>query len=108
MVNSKIKTLDELQQITTGLKSEGKKVVHCHGVFDLLHIGHIKHFEEARSLGDCLVVTITPDGYVNKGPNRTAFTTALISSPVLPMTMVSNAGWKKPWTSTVMKVICSL
>ena len=77
MVNSRIKTLDELQQITTGLKSEGKKVVHCHGVFDLLHIGHIKHFEEARSLGDCLVVTITPDEYVNKGPNRPAFTTAL-------------------------------
>ncbi len=61
MVNSKIKTLEELQQITTDLKSKGKKVVHCHGVFDLLHIGHIKHFEEARSLGDCLVVTITPD-----------------------------------------------
>ncbi len=77
MVNSKIKTLDELQQITTGLKSKGKKVVHCHGVFDLLHIGHIKHFEEARSLGDCLVVTITPDEYVNKGSNRPAFTTAL-------------------------------
>ena len=77
MVNSKIKTLEELQQITTDLKSKGKKVVHCHGVFDLLHIGHIKHFEEARSLGDCLVVTITPDEYVNKGPNRPAFTTEL-------------------------------
>ena len=77
MVNSKIKTLDELQQITADLKSKGKKVVHCHGVFDLLHIGHIKHFEEARSLGDCLVVTITPDEYVNKGPNRPAFTTEL-------------------------------
>ena len=77
MVNSKIKTLDELQQITADLKSKGKKVVHCHGVFDLLHIGHIKHFEEARSLGDCLVVTITPDEYVNKGSNRPAFTTAL-------------------------------
>jgi len=76
-VNSKIKTLDELQQVTANLKSKGKKVVHCHGVFDLLHIGHIKHFEEARSLGDCLVVTITPDEYVNKGPNRPAFTTAL-------------------------------
>ena len=77
MVNSKIKTLDELQQITTGLKSEGKKVVHCHGVFDLLHIGHIKHFEEARSFGDVLIVTITPDEYVNKGPGRPAFTTSL-------------------------------
>ena len=76
-MNSKIKHLDELQQITANLKSEGKIVVHCHGVFDLLHIGHIKHFEEARSLGDCLVVTITPDEHVNKGPNRPAFTTTL-------------------------------
>jgi len=77
MVNSKIKTLNQLQQVTANLKSKGKKVVHCHGVFDLLHIGHIKHFEEARSLGDCLIVTITPDEFVHKGPNRPAFTTAL-------------------------------
>ena len=77
MVNSKIKTLDELQQITTGLKSKGKKVVHCHGVFDLLHIGHIKHFEEAKTFGDVLIVTITPDEFVHKGPNRPAFTTTL-------------------------------
>ena len=76
-MHKKIKTIKDLQQITADLKEQGKKVVHCHGVFDLLHIGHIKHFEEARSLGDCLVVTITPDEYVNKGPNRPAFTTAL-------------------------------
>ena len=76
-MNKKIKTLEELQQITADLKSEGKKVVLCHGVFDLLHIGHIKHFEEAKTFGDVLVVTITPDEYVNKGPNRPAFTTAL-------------------------------
>jgi len=76
-VSSKIKTLDELQEITADLKSQGKKVVHCHGVFDLLHIGHIKHFEEAKSFGDALVVTITTDEFVNKGPNRPAFTTLL-------------------------------
>ena len=52
----KIKTLEELQVITSDLKSKGKKVVHCHGVFDLLHIGHIKYFEEAKSFGDVLVV----------------------------------------------------
>ena len=76
-MNRKIKNLQELQQITAELKSEGKKIVHCHGVFDLLHIGHIKHFEEAKSFGDVLVVTVTPDEYVNKGPSRPAFTTAL-------------------------------
>ena len=45
----------------------------CHGVFDLLHIGHIKHFQEAKKNGDILIVSITPDKYVNKGPGRPAF-----------------------------------
>ena len=48
-------------------------IVHCHGVFDLLHIGHIKYFQEAKSMGDVLVVTITQDRFVNKGPGRPAF-----------------------------------
>ena len=76
-MKEKVKTLEELQQIIANLKSKGKKIVLCHGVFDLLHIGHIKHFEEARTFGDVLVVTITPDEFVHKGPNRPAFTTAL-------------------------------
>ena len=76
-MNAKIKTLEELEKITAKLKKEGKKIVLCHGVFDLLHIGHIKHFEEAKSFGDVLIVTITPDEFVKKGPNRPAFTTSL-------------------------------
>jgi len=76
-MNIKIKSLEELQKITVELRKAGKKVVHCHGVFDLLHIGHIKHFKEARTFGDVMVVTITPDEFVHKGLNRPAFTTAL-------------------------------
>jgi rfaE bifunctional protein kinase chain/domain/rfaE bifunctional protein nucleotidyltransferase chain/domain len=76
-MKEKIKNLKELQHIVGDLKSKDKKIVHCHGVFDLLHIGHIKHFEEAKTFGDILVVTITPDKFVHKGPNRPAFTTAL-------------------------------
>ena len=76
-MSEKIKNLEDLKTIAADLKLKGKKVVHCHGVFDLLHIGHIKHFEEAKSFGDVLVVTITPDEFVHKGPNRPAFTTAL-------------------------------
>jgi len=76
-MTEKIKTLIKLKKIISDLKSTDKKIVHCHGVFDLLHIGHIKHFEEAKSFGDVLVVTITPDEFVHKGPNRPAFTTAL-------------------------------
>ncbi|NLL11721.1 MAG: adenylyltransferase/cytidyltransferase family protein [Methanomicrobiales archaeon] len=54
-----------------------KKIILCHGVFDLLHIGHIKYFEEAKSQGDILVVTVTPDRFVNKGPDRPHFTEQL-------------------------------
>ena len=76
-MKGKIKNLEELTHIIANLKSTGKKIVHCHGVFDLLHIGHIKHFEEARTFGDVLIVSITPDEFVNKGPGRPAFTTSL-------------------------------
>ena len=69
----KIVELEELANIISGLKSEGQTVAHCHGCFDLLHIGHMKHFEAARQAGDVLVVTITPDHLVNKGPGRPAF-----------------------------------
>lgn len=54
-----------------------KKIILCHGVFDLLHIGHIKYFEEAKAQGDILVVTVTPDRFVNKGPDRPHFTEQL-------------------------------
>src|SRR5438552_2644217 len=71
--SNKIKRVDELAKTLEGLRASGKKIVHCHGVFDLLHIGHIKHLEAARKIGDLLVVTLTPDRFVNKGPHRPAF-----------------------------------
>ncbi|MEZ4847375.1 MAG: PfkB family carbohydrate kinase [Bacteroidia bacterium] len=72
-MNEKIVELSELANIISGLKSEGQTVMHCHGCFDLLHLGHIKHFQAARRGGDALVVTITPDRFVNKGPGRPVF-----------------------------------
>lgn len=48
------------------------RVVHCHGCFDCLCIGHIRHLQAARQLGDMLIVTVTPDRYVNK-PGRPIF-----------------------------------
>jgi len=72
-VAAKIKSLDELAAISAQLRAQGKKVVHCHGVFDLLHIGHVRHFENAKKLGDVLMITLTPDQWVNKGPLRPAF-----------------------------------
>lgn len=69
----KIKSIKSLAKIISSLKKRGKKIVLCHGVFDLVHIGHINHFREAKKMGDILVVTLTQDKYVNKGPNRPIF-----------------------------------
>lgn len=55
------------------LKRQRKKIVLCHGVFDLFHVGHLNHINEAKSLGDILIVSVTTDRYVNKGPNRPFF-----------------------------------
>jgi cytidyltransferase-like protein len=44
----------------------GQRIVLCHGAFDLVHIGHLIHFEEAKALGDILVVTITADKHITK------------------------------------------
>ncbi|MCX7017132.1 MAG: PfkB family carbohydrate kinase [Candidatus Sumerlaeota bacterium] len=69
----KIKELEELAGIVAALKAQGKVVVQCHGTFDLMHPGHIKHLEAARRRGDALIVTVTPDEFVKKGPNRPVF-----------------------------------
>jgi len=73
MTDNKIDKLESIAKKIDLLKSKGEKVILCHGVFDLLHVGHIKYFEEAKSLGSILVVTLTPDKFVNKGPGRPAF-----------------------------------
>ncbi len=69
----KIVSIDDIAHILRKLKSEGEKIVLCHGCFDLMHPGHIKHFQAAKEMGDILIVTVTPDVYVDKGPGRPAF-----------------------------------
>ena len=59
-----------LRNKITNLKRKGKKIVLVHGVFDLVHLGHIYYFQEAKSNGDILVVSITADKFVNKGLNK--------------------------------------
>jgi rfaE bifunctional protein nucleotidyltransferase chain/domain len=69
----KIKTLKDVGALTDAARAAGRTVVMAHGVFDLLHMGHVRHIEEARSFGDMLVVSVTPDRFVNKGPGRPVF-----------------------------------
>ena len=66
-------SVENLKKIVVKLKAKRKKIVLCHGVFDLLHVGHINHFQEAKSYGDTLIVSVTADEYVNKGPKKPVF-----------------------------------
>src|SRR3990167_7182787 len=87
-MNTKIKTLKELTEAVQEAQKEGKRVVLCHGVFDLLHPGHIRHFEEAKKQGDLLVVTITPNRFTNKGPGRPFFNERLRAESIAALQCV--------------------
>ena len=73
MTREKILPLPELSHRIATLKEKGQKIVHCHGCFDLMHPGHIKYLQAAKQMGDILVVTLSPDKYVDKGPGRPVF-----------------------------------
>ena len=55
------------------ISSDEKELVLCHGVWDTLHSGHLRHLKEAKNLGNVLAVSVTSDRYVNKGPGRPIF-----------------------------------
>ena len=57
----KVRPLGELATIAARARKDGKAVVLAHGVFDLLHHGHIRHLEAGRREGDVLMVTVTAD-----------------------------------------------
>jgi rfaE bifunctional protein nucleotidyltransferase chain/domain len=72
-LESKILRFEEAAAVFDSLRAEGRRLVQCHGTFDLVHPGHVIHLQEAKSLGDVLVVTVTDERNVNKGPGRPAF-----------------------------------
>lgn len=55
------------------LKKKNKTIALCHGVFDLVHPGHIIHLEQAKEMADVLVVSVTAAKFVRKGPGRPYF-----------------------------------
>lgn len=61
-----------IKKIIKKLRKEKKKIVTCNGVFDMMHIGHIKFLKEAKKQGDILIVGLNSDSSVklNKGPKR--------------------------------------
>lgn len=91
----KIVPLEELSLIAQKLKSEGKKLVLCHGCFDLMHPGHIKYFQAARKMGDVLIVTVTPDIFVDKGHGRPVFDEALRTESIAALECVNYVALNK-------------
>ena len=96
----KIFELNELSATLDELKGQGNKIVHCHGVFDLIHIGHVRYLEEAKEFGDILLVTITEDKNVKKGPNRPAFTETLRAEALAALEIVDYVAINK-WETAV-------
>lgn len=72
--NSKIISIKEATDFSKESRNKNKVVVLCHGVFDVLHLGHIRHLTQSKKAGDYLIVSITDDDFVNKGPDRPYFT----------------------------------
>lgn len=73
----KILTIDRLATEREAARARGERVVHCHGCFDIVHPGHVRHLQFARGLGDRLIVSITPDEHVGKGAGRPMFSADL-------------------------------
>lgn len=117
---NKIQSLAGLKRIRASLKERGKRIVFTNGCFDLIHGGHVHLFEEAKKLGDVVVVAVNDDRSIRtiKGPTRPIFPLAerleilaafasidyLVSfseetprkviSTLLPDVLVKGADWK--------------
>ena len=74
-MKAKILSVEEMLVERERLRSRGARLVFTNGVFDLLHVGHLRYLAQARGLGDALVVAINSDRSVRelKGPDRPVF-----------------------------------
>lgn len=66
----KIVSPEQLAAQRDALRSAGRRLVQCHGCFDIVHPGHVRYLQFARSLGDVLIVSLTADSGVSKGVDR--------------------------------------
>ena len=101
-----ILSLDELEKVACSLQSDGNRLVMCHGTFDLLHAGHIRHLQRARQEGEVLIVTVTGDEYVNKGPGRPVFTEGLRAESLAALDCVDFVGINQ--TQTAINLIARI
>src|SRR5579883_1179696 len=99
----KVIDLQELTSLLPPLRAGGRKVVLCHGVFDPLHVGHIRQFQQARTLGHILIVTVTPDRFVNGGSQRPRFTEDLRAEAIAALECVDFVAINK-WPMAVESI----
>lgn len=71
-IENKITTLKQLVPLVRKLKKQNRKIVTTNGVFDILHLGHVRYLEQAKNLGDVLIVGVNSDSSVKqiKGEKR--------------------------------------
>ena len=65
-------TREQARRLVVQLRASGKTIVFTNGVFDLLHVGHLRYLQQARALGDALLIGLNSDRSVRaiKGPDR--------------------------------------
>lgn len=69
----KILSVEQFRAYRHELSRQGRVLVQCHGCFDIVHPGHVRHLQQAKRLGDALLVSVTSDAGVGKGPGRPLF-----------------------------------
>ena len=87
-MQAKVIALADINATLAPHRARGARIVLCHGTFDLVHPGHIVHLEEAKALGDLLVVSVTADAFVRKGPGRPYFNDALRAQSLAALSAV--------------------
>ena len=78
----------EFAKLRAQLRADGLTLAHCHGCFDIVHPGHVRHLREAATLADRLILTVTPDRFVNKGPGRPMFDEGLRADNLAALSFV--------------------
>lgn len=68
--HAKIMSREQLLAARQAARQRGQALVQCHGCFDIVHPGHLRHLRHAKAQGDILLVTITGDALINKGTGR--------------------------------------
>jgi rfaE bifunctional protein nucleotidyltransferase chain/domain len=68
-----LQRINDLRDLSIDCRRSRLSIGLCHGCFDIVHLGHIHHLRQARSMVDRLIVSVTADKFVNKGPDRPIF-----------------------------------